>query len=61
MTEKELLELKLCELDERFPNRKRLTIKDVADYVPCAHKTAKKMFKKGERYISKVTLANKLN
>ncbi|MFA5659709.1 MAG: hypothetical protein WC900_10565 [Oscillospiraceae bacterium] len=61
MTEKEVLEIKLERLDNYFPNKNRLSIKDVMGYLPCSRNTALKLFKRGERYISKVMLANKIN
>jgi len=61
LTEKELLEIKLERLDNHFPNKNRLSIKDVMGYLPCSRNTALKLFKRGERYISKVSLANKMN
>lgn len=48
-------------LDERFPNKEMLMIKDVQEYTGLCYETVKKLFKFNKcKMISKVTLAREL-
>ncbi len=56
--EKELFRDNLQRLDEHFPQRELLSIRDVAGYCQCDVRTAKKRYKIESRYIEKVKLAS---
>lgn len=51
----------LAKLDEMFPDKQALQMKDVAQYMGVSSPTVKRMFGLGRgKYIDKITLAHKL-